>query len=167
MDIGDIVSYENARWVVLSRDRGYRTCALSAWDGRRIDVSDTLDTGASPVLVVVHRPGTWPFVAVPMRPKSGRIVEVYREGLLLEPFEDWVPSGMFSVGGPLFFNPTLRLRPGESLVLVHEKGSRSRVILTRSFGTAIHKKKRAAGPWRPHRPKTAYDRLMGKDPFED
>lgn len=166
MNIGDIVSYQGTRWAVLTRDSSFGTCSLSTWEGRRIDVPDSLDKPGSG-LEVVHRPSAWPFVAVPMRPKSGRVIEVHRGTQQLEPFEDWVPSGMFSVGGSLFFNPNLKLRPGEVLILVHERGSRSRVILTRSFGTAKHKKRRAAEPWKPRKPKTVYDHLMGKDPFED
>jgi hypothetical protein len=167
MDIGDIVTYQGVRWSVLSRDRSFGVCSLSSWDGRRINVPDGLDSGHASEVKVIHRPSTWPFVSVPMRPKSGRVTEVHRGTQQLQPFEDWAPSGMFCIGGSLFFNPALRLRPGESLILVHERGSRSRVVLTRSFGTVAHKKKRAAEPWKPHRPKTAYDRLMGKDPFED
>jgi len=167
MDIGDIVSYQGTRWIVLSRDRDYQTCALSSWDGRRIDIPDRPGSEAPPGVEVVHRPREWPFVALPTRPKSGRVTEVYRDGLLLEPLGDWVPSSMFGAGGSIFFDPLLRLRPGEVLILVHERGPRSRVIINRSFGTAGYKKQRAAEPWKPPRPKTAFDRLMGKDPFED
>ena len=167
MNAGDIVAYQGTRWKVLSRDRSFRVCTLSNWEGKRLDVTDDLDRRPGSGLTVVYRPATWPFVAVPMKPRLGRVVEVHYQERKLEPFEDWVPSGLFSIGGSLFLTPALGLRPGEILILIHEKGGRSRVTLSRSFGTARHKKRRARSPWKPKKPKTVYDRLMGKSPFED
>jgi hypothetical protein len=166
MGPGDIILYEGQRWKVQNRSRSARVCLLSNWEGQQTEVVDDADRRLDSGVTLLYQPSTWPFLAVPQRPRFGRIIEVQRRGEKLEPLEDWVPSGLFSSGGSLFFNPTLRLRLGEVLTLIHERG-RSRAAITRSFGTARFKRRRAAGPWEPREPTSAYDRLMSDDdPFE-
>jgi len=166
MEPGDIVSYEGERWKVLSRDREFRICVLSNWEGRQVEVADDLDKRPGSGLVLVHQPSTWPFLTVKGTTKGGRIVGVHRMGLKLEPLEDWVPSGILSTGGSLFFNPALGLRLGEVMTVMYERGSASRITVTRSFGTAKHRKRRAEKPWKPRQRASAIDRLMGDDdPF--
>jgi hypothetical protein len=154
--IGDIVAYQGTRWVVLSVEPEYHTCALSDLAGKRISV--LCRPGALP-FELVHKPKTWPFISVPPRPKGGHVVNVFLGERRLEPLEDWAPSGIFSSGGVLFINPGIALALGEVLVVEYAKGLKSRVAITRSFGNIEHKKKRAEGPWKPPAPKTIYDRL--------
>ena len=114
MEPGDIVLYEGQRWKVQNRNRSARVCLLSNWEGQQAEVVDDADRRPGSGVVLLHQPSTWPFLAVPQRPRLGRIIEVQRVGEKLEPLEDWVPSGLFSIGGSLFFNPALQLRPGEA-----------------------------------------------------
>jgi hypothetical protein len=166
MEPGDVVSYDGERWKVLSRDREFRICVLSNWEGRQVEVADDLDKRSGSGLALIHQPSAWPFVAVKGTVKGGRILNVYRGGRLLRPLEDWVPTSIFGTGGSLFFNPALGLRLGEVLTVERERGSVSRISITRSFGTAGHKKRRAEKPWKPRQRATAIDRLMGEDdPF--
>lgn len=167
MEVGEIVFHQSVRWRVLSHNRPFRICILASWEGRRLEVPDDLEARIDGDLTVLYQPSKWPFVAAPRKPSAGRIIEVLRDGEPLRPLVDWVPSNMFRPGGALFFNPNLGLQTGETLTAKHEKGRLSPVRINRGFGTGTRRKQRKNKPWKPPAPLTAYDRLMGEDPYED
>jgi len=161
MKLGDIVWTDGQLWKVTFHSSEYRTLTLASWSGSKIEVPDTPVDGVR----VVHTPQDWPFMALPMRASKGRILNISRNGEMTKPLDDWVPSGMISSGGSIFFNPALRLRPGEILLIHHERGV-SKAKVKFSFMNTKDRKRLAEKPYRPRRPKTAYGRLSSDDDFD-
>lgn len=160
MKIGDLVEQQGKRWKVTKHFRSRRMCELRAWDGSTQEVPDDHDES-----VLCHPPTDWPFVPLSVRPSSGPIVRVAREGSDLVPLVDWVPSAFLRAGGSIFFNPDLRLRPSEVLVAVFQRGDTVRINITRAFGT-VQRRRVKANPQPPRR-RSAFERIMGEDLFGD
>jgi len=167
--VGDLVEYEGDRWKVTGHNRDFRVCILTNWERTKREVPDDADVptdeGPTPVTVICNPNQDWPFVQARIRSESaGPVQQILRGGTPLAPLHDWVPSGLYRPGGPIYFNPTLRLRIGEVLVAVHAGGARGRIGLGKQFGTAARRKARAEAPKRPAGPKTRFDRILA-DPF--
>jgi hypothetical protein len=81
--------------------------------------------------------------------------------------EDWVPSDFLRPTGAIFFNPKLRLRHGEILAAVHQDGTRSRITITKSFGTIRLRKIRAKEPFKAKGPLSSLDRLLGSNLLDE
>ncbi len=161
-DIGDVVRHQEVLWKVSGRNRDFGTLLLVDDHVRRVEVPADLD------LEILHSTKDWPFVAIPTKAfKYGRIVSVEHNRIMLHLFLDWVPSDMLRAGGSLFFHPTLGLQIGDVLVATHEKGAHTRISITKSFGNIKKRQRRKQRPWKPKASSTTYDRLMGKNPFED
>lgn len=157
--IGDIVLYRDARWKVSSHSTSFRTCQLVQFSGEKLEVADD-----DPALEVLFHPATsWPFVAGPVHARSGPLVSVKRGEIGLAPLVDWVPSDFLRPGGSVFFNPSLRLRNGEILVGIHANGARSRITITKAFGTVRTRQHRKANPPKLSGPRSSFDRLMNDD----
>jgi len=162
MKIGDIISYQGKVWKVSGQNRDYGTFVLVSFDAVRIEVPAALKI--DPLFSTTG----WPFVALPTKAfKAGRVIEVRRDGVVLQPMVDWVPSDMLRAGGSLFFNPNLGISVGEVLVACHEKGSLTRIPIMRGFGSVVQRKRQKERPWKPKPPVTVYDRLTGRSPFDD
>jgi hypothetical protein len=162
MNVGDIVLYQGARWKVVSHEPSFRTCQLVQFNGTKVEVPDDED------LKVLFNPAkSWPFVAGPVHARSGPLIGVLRGALSLGPLVDWVPSDFLRPGGSIFFNPELRLRQGEILVGLHKDGTRSRISITKAFGTVRLRKHRVANPLKAKGPKSSFDRLMSDDLFNE
>lgn len=162
MNTGDIVRHEGKLWKVSSRNRDYGTFVLVDHKTNRVEIPADLD------LDVIASTKEWPFVAIPTKAfKYGRIVDVVHNGHHLMPMVDWCPSDMLRAGGSLFFSPDLGLKRGDVLVAVHEKGSNTRITITKSFGNVKQRQQRKASPWKPPAPVTVYDRLSGRNPFDE
>lgn len=163
MKLGDVVLTQGELWKVTLHSREYRTFTLMSWSGSKFEVPDT----PVPEVQVRHTPQTWPFMSLPMRPGKGQIILISRNGTSLVPLRDWVPSGMHSSGGSIFFNPDLCLCVGELLIVEHLKG-RSSAKVKLSFASLKSRKQKAVKPFRPRKPLTAYSRLLSdSDLFED
>ena len=171
MKLGDLVEYNNERWRVTSHQSDWRICELTNWARTKTEVPDDADTPTEeddpPSVVVVCSPAQdWPFATAKLRSEAtGPITQILRAGVQLVPFYDWVPGGLYRPGGPVFFNPSLRLRVGEVLVAVHQNGTRGRIGLSQAFGTIARRKARAEAPHRPQGPRSRFDRMLGADPF--
>ena len=166
MRIGDIATHQGKCWLVASTKAGH-LCVLRAWDGSEAEVPDGCEKDPESGLKVVAHPSTWPFIAAPIRSKAGPIVRVtiVREGrqLELEPLVDWVPSSMQRPGGPIFFNPELRLQRGEVLVACYQSGKTTRLMVNASFATVKRRQQRIQQANQPPVRRTVYDRLMSDD----
>lgn len=166
MRVGDLVEWQNQRWLVRSTDREMRMA-------RMVDVRDTVvdipdDLPVSECHVLDHPSETWPFITLAARPKMGRLDHLERPSLrgdpgILQAFYDWVVSDSLQVGGAVFLNPAIGLRIGDVLVAVYEKG-RARVSVTAEFGTARQRQANAAP--KDIQKRSAYDRLLKGD-FDD
>jgi len=163
LKIGDIVLYREARWKVVSQSPSFRTCVLARFDGTKDEVADDLDVTGEELKVLFNPADTWPFVACHVHAKAGPLVDVQRGPMSLSPLVDWVPSDFLRPGGSVFFNPTLRLRQGEVLVGVHQNGTRSRISITKAFGTVTRRKQRAANPEKTRGPRSSFERLLDDD----
>jgi hypothetical protein len=161
MKVGDIVLYNEARWKVISHSTSFRTCQLADFVGTKLEVPDDLETGENPRLHVLYNPAEqWPFV-VCSASRGGPLRGVTRGGVGLSPMEDWIPSDFLRPNGAIFFNPKLRLRVGEILTAVHLEGLRTRLTVTKTFGTITRRKGRAREPARVQGPLSSLDRLLG------
>lgn len=165
MKVGDIVLYQERRWKVESHSTSFRTCQLSQFAGEKTEVPDDLDANAELLKVLYNPADSWPFVAGPVHVRAGPLVSVSRGAASLAPLVDWVPSDFLRPGGSIFFNPALRLRHGEILVGVHKDNTRSRISVTKSFGTVQRRKQRASNPPKVKGPRSTFDRLMDDDIF--
>jgi hypothetical protein len=161
MKLGDIVRTQDELWKVTLHSSEHRTFTLVNWSGTKTEVPDT----PTPEVQVVRSPQDWPFIALPMRHAKGRILSISRMGKQLTPLRDWVPSGMLSSGGSVFFSPSLRLRIGETLILHHKQGT-SKANIKPSFMSVKNRIQLANKPFRPRRPKTTFDRLVDNN-FDD
>lgn len=168
--LGDIVSYRGERWKATKHLQGERTVELTSWGGDKIRIPDTTDD--VPIddhrLVILFNPATdWPFIHAKLRKESaGPLTRVLRAGNDLRPFHDWVPGDLRRPGGPVFFNPDLKLRMSEVLVGVHVDGSRTKITINATFGTISRRKARAADPPKRKGPQSRFDRIL-QDPFGD
>lgn len=161
-DIGDVVRHKGSVWKVSARNRDFGTLTLVDADLKRDEVPSDQD------LEVLYSTTGWPFVAIPTKSfKEGRIVLIGHGSRTLHLLLDWVPSDMTRTGGALFLNPALGLKAGDVLVARHEKGTISRITITKAFGSIQDRGKRKKRPWKPRPPSTIYDRLTGHNPFED
>ena len=162
MKIGDIVHHEGRLWKVSARNRDFGVFVLVDAEANRTEVA------SNESLEVLHSITAWPFVALSTKAfRLGRVVEVKRNGQVLTPLVDWVPSDMVRAGGSLFFNPSLNLRVGDTLIARYEGGSVGKVPITKAFGNVRQRKVRKNNPWKPPAPKTTYDRLTGPGLFDD
>jgi hypothetical protein len=165
MKVGDIVLYKGSPWKVLSHSQNFHTCQLGKLSGDKVEIADDL---VAPELQVLCNPAeTWPFVAAPVHPKAGPLVGVNRGAIGLGPLIDWAPSDFLRPGGSIFFNPALQLRVGEVLVGVHKTGTRSRIAITNAFGTLSRRRHRIDNPAKVKGPPSSYERLMGRDIFDE
>lgn len=161
MKVGDIVLYNETRWKVLSHSVSFRTCQLASLAGTKSEVPDDLETGEDPPLRVLSNPAEqWPFV-ICSATRGGPVKGVTRGDVGLSPMEDWVPSDFVRPSGAIFFNPRLRLRVGEILTAVHAEGLRTRLTVTKTFGTLARRQVRAKEPVRVQGPRSSIDRLLG------
>jgi len=173
LKVGDLVIWSGARWLVKSIERQTKSAVLSPPDNHPTQrpevVAMNLDVTSPKACVVVGNPLTdWPFVVAKPKRTLGRLVSVLRptrdREVLLQPLIDWVIQDTRQIGGSIFLNPALRLRIGEVLVAVYEKG-RMNIDIHRNFGTTRERVARATPP--PDLgPRTSYDRLLESD-FDD
>jgi hypothetical protein len=165
MKVGDIVLYQEIRWKVTQHSPSFRTCQLVAFDGRKSEVPDDLDKSTD-LKVLFNPPEQWPFI-ICGTVRGGPLRSVARGNVGLSPLEDWVPSDFLRANGAIFFSPQLRLRVGEILVGVHQDGTRSRLTVTRTFGTINRRKKLAKDPGKVRGPLSATDRLLGSSLLDE
>ena len=141
MEVGDVVEYQASRWRVYKADRQVRTLTLRREDGFLEEVEDD-----HPDLKRLFSPSKWPFVTAPLHPSAGRISKVYRPRGLdlneLRPLVDWVLSDPVRPGGAIFMSPRLRLSRGDTLLIEHVSGKRTRVVISEGFGSMELRRKR-------------------------
>ena len=156
MAAGDLVEYKGRHWKVLSENRGLRTLLLQNWEDSKEEVA-TDDPGLSKPLQVTQ----WPFIVSPVVPlKACRLDRLTRpvKGMELIPFKEWSPTALLQMGGPIFLSPSLRLLPGEVLILRYAgNGITSRIVIHPQFGSMALRQKRLEKAIKP--PKTLYDFL--------
>lgn len=160
-----LVEHANSFWIVERVDSMAKTLFLSCGQpGELIEVAED-DPG---IRVVAYPRLSWPFEVSPTRVSFGPVREILRTnrtgGAVLRRLQDWVPSNFQRSGGPIFFNPSLRLRTGEVLVLQDSKGRLSRMTITPTFGS-LAKREARREKGKPQ-PVTVYDRIL-KGPFDD
>lgn len=158
---GDLVQFKGSYWKVLSGDTGVRTVTLQSWEDELLEIPDD-----DPNLRMLSKPGQWPFVLAPRVPlkakRPRRLVRVVQGHTIdLIPFCEWSPTGLLQLGGPIFLSPSLRLRPGETLVLHYDNGIVSRLAITPSFGSAAQRRRRLVKKVKD--PTTAWDLLDSED----
>lgn len=170
MKIGDVVSFQDKRWFVASTKPG-RICVLRTWEGVETEVPEAFDQAKESGLRIIAEPSRWPFLTVPMRIKEGPLIKMtmVRQGrsLELEPLVEWAPSSTMRPGGPVYFNPSLRLQRGEIVVAVHKSGKMARLMVNAAFASVRVRQHRAFLASQPPARRTVYDRLMADDEFGD
>jgi hypothetical protein len=140
MNVGDLAIYEGDRWITIRVNSETRMALLINQAGRRVEVPDTIEEDTPDALEVVANPAAnWPLVAFPTKRGTGPILSISMPGPVqstdLATWADWVPADPVREGGALYFNPELRLRPGEVLLATFKNGSKGRITIPRSFGT--------------------------------
>jgi len=113
---------------------------LQSWEGSTVSVNhDHEDLG--PEFDIK----TWPYAMSQKTSSKRRIRKLVRtvQGKFEElvPYLDWAPANYLQNQGPIFFNPNLKLKLGEVLVLHYDCGSTSRVTIPVVFKTALQHKK--------------------------
>jgi hypothetical protein len=172
--LGDLVSHENRFWIVTRYDpKRTKTATLREADGTALEVPCN-----APVTVIANPGQEWPFVAAPLKPKWGPITTLARPtspgtvatgGLIIVPltlYQDWLPSEPSRAGGSIFLNPALHLQAADTLLATHSNGRSSSLVIPGHFGTVYQRRARAAASPKPV-DRTAYDRLLDDDQFED
>lgn len=164
MQIGDVVTYRDQLWQVVSPRHG-RLFALRTWEGEEHEVPELYDVHPPDSgLKVVAKAGSWPFVSAPFRTKDGPIRQVLRHGKELLPLIDWTPGVALRPGGPVYLNPALGLKRGEVLVAVHQRGFRVRLSINGGL-LNVRQRHAKANPPTPVK-RTVYDR-MDRGLFDD
>jgi hypothetical protein len=170
MKLGDLISWRGQRWVVRSVDRRARLASILGEDLRTDTVPYNLDQRTSEACQVICNPSEqWPFIAVGVKNNRGRLIRIDRAVPVPTPlrmWHDWLPSDPLRMGGgPVFFNPELRLGFSESLLATFETGLPGKIVTPPGFGTVRQRQSRAAV--KPKEKKTAFDRLLDEDPYEE
>ena len=174
MKTGDLLLRNGMHWVVRNIDRRTRLATLLNEDMQTEWVPLDLDKRQPSVCqVICNPPDEWPFIAISAKSRRGRLVVISRaasqghqEAAIVQ-WRDWVSADPLRLGGgPVFFNPILRLIPSETLIATFEAGPPVRIMVPMGFGTVQQRKDRAAV--KPVEAKTAFDRLMDdEDPYEE
>lgn len=161
IQIGDLVEYQNERWLVGQRNTGVRTVTLRKLDGTSTEVANDDPTAR----VVANLPTAWPFITVARKNAPIDQVTITRGGRTsaLTPMVAWVPADPLHNGGVLYFHPRLNLRHGEVLVARHANGAMTRINVTPSYGTVQRKLAIDVLKRDPPPPETRYDRLLQDD----
>lgn len=159
LQIGDLVEFEGARWLVSQQHRGVRTVILRQLDGKSLEIANDLAT----CKVIAHLPN-WPFLTLPNKTSPLTEITITRgqKTSVLKPMHAWVPAEPLHNGGCVYFNPKLDLRPGEVLAAKHANGSMTRVNVTKTFGT-LRRKVAIEEAKKPSVPQTRYDHLLMED----
>lgn len=166
MQVGDIVSFEDALWSVRKIVRDHGMATLRRWDGQTVEVGRFADKTGK-VRVVASPPTDWPYIVTPSRSRLGRITRLTRQrgADMTEflPLEDWVPADPDQTGGSIFFRPGI-VRQGEVIVAHHEgpRSGQSRITIPYRFGTIGERILRAT-PVTPPPPRTRHERLLDDD----
>lgn len=160
IQIGDLVEFEGARWLVSQQHRGVRTVILRQLDGRSLEIANDLAT----CKVIIHLPTQWPFLTLPEKssPLTDFTITRGSKTLVLKPMHAWVPAEPLHNGGVVYFHPKLDLRPGEVLAAKHANGTLTRVNITPSYGT-LRRKLALEESKKPVVPQTRYDHLLMAD----
>lgn len=167
LGLGALVEYDGALWVVEQVDGTAKTLYLS--QGQPGVLVEIVDDDPKAVLKG-HPRSDWPFEVMQTEIRHGAIQKVLRttkEGVVeLQRLQDWVPSNFQRPGGPIFFNPQLRLRTGEVLLIQHASGHKKRLTITPSFGSLAKREARRKKAQQKSEPKTVYKRIL-KGPFDE
>jgi len=147
MELGDLVQYQDKRWLVTSYDRVARLMTLYSLDGSKIELPREFDrTHTAELGVVANPPKQWPMLTAPFKSGAGPFVRLVVPGppgrdseRVLEPWVDWVPSDFAREGGSFFVRPEVRLLPGMLLLATHRSGSLIRIVVPKTFGTVAHR----------------------------
>jgi len=170
MKVGDLVEWQERRWLAVVQDRQARLTTLLGEDGTRVGVPSRLDQGVNRVCRVIDNPSeNWPTILHKTKRRLGKLLAVQRSERLgaavnnLRPFYDWILSDPEREGGgPIFFSPALGLNSGEVLLALFEKGT-DKIVIPVSFGTTRERASRANEAAK--EPLTIYDRLLDDDHF--
>ena len=170
MRLGDLVEWGGQRWIVRRVERDTRICILH--DGKNVEtIPDDLDKLKPGICqVIANPPNDWPNVSLTSRPKFGRIVNVQQPTLggthNLEPLHDWMVADPLQPGGAIFFNPILRLKYGDQLLAIYERG-RARIEIPREFLSTAQRIAKAQAPEPEPRKISVYDRLRRNEFADD
>ena len=165
MRIGDIVLYQNKRWLVYAIDRDTRIAKLSTYVLQLKEVPYNLDKTDREKAKVVAKPyKNWPFVAISTNSRRGAIrglsrVPIGQLPIMLIPFEDWVVDPLRD-GGPLFFAPHLHASTGETFSARYRNGTSGRIVIPVGFGTMRQRQARTEPK---PKSKTAFERVLEDD----
>lgn len=160
IQIGDLVEYRDARWLVSQRHPGVRTVVLRQING----TSEEIPNDTPECKVIANLPTQWPYITIPKKTSQITSITIVREKVLeLAPMKAWVPADPLHNGGVLYFHPNLRLRQGEVLVARHANGGVTRINVTKSYGTAQQKMEARESRRPAPEPQTRYDLLMAED----
>lgn len=165
IQVGDLVEYQECRWLVTQRHDEVRTVILRQLDGKSVEVAN--DDPACKV--ISNLPSRWPFIALPKKGSPIDRITVARGSRVMElqPMKAWVPADPLHNGGVVYFHPKLQLRPGEVLVARHKDGTATRVNVTKTFGTVQRKldlfDAKSPSSAQEEQSATRYDLLLGDD----
>lgn len=151
MEIGDLVLYQDQRWMVVSFEREARLMTIVNLSGEKRELPREYDrTHKSQLQVIVNPSKDWPMLTAKVKsPKAGVFIQVVDPAPMgkplrvLEPWVDWVPSDVGRCGGSFFVNPELKLLPGTLLLATHKNGSVVRVMVPKTMGTVSQRKAQA------------------------
>jgi hypothetical protein len=129
MDIGDIISLNNERWLVTRVNESLSTALAERYThvGIQTTVMD-LDADNTGVCTVVCNPVlNWPSVQIPSK-RGCELVSIEWGATHLEPIRDWVKLDPFQIGGLVYLNPELSLGFRDRLTAVFRVRARGQNI---------------------------------------
>jgi len=171
VQLGDLLNWRDARWLAVAIDRTRRLMSLRNVEGTIVGVPLNLERSRSRECKVIANPSQyWPcIIRKPIAASAGKLEGITRNAApyALHPLYDWVLDDMDRRGGgTIFFNPTLNLVTGETLVATFKSGRSTRIVIPANFATTAERIAKLAEANR--EPRTVYDRLLSDDgPFED
>jgi hypothetical protein len=168
MELGDLVQYQEQRWLVVRFERETRLMTLQNWVGSNVELPREFDqTNPEGLQVVANPMSKWPMLISQVKSVSaGPFVRIYdprpngERERDLEPMVDWVPSDLGRSGGSFFVNPKARLLPGDLLLGTHKNGSVVRILVPKTFGTVTQRQAMAIKAKPVVRPYTRFRKLL-------
>lgn len=145
MKLGDLVTYQKARWLIIKYDPQVQAGTGLRDNRTQMEIPDD----AKGLKIECNPAEDWNLLSLPTR--DGYIQNVFiprigRENISLKPWEEWLQSDPTRKGGSILIHPDVKLSFGDRLtysIVNGQKMSHFAATIPRFWGTSAQRQKAA------------------------